>query len=160
MGGQQPVAEAVDGGDAQTGKVPAVTRRSCDGADAFSHLMGGGAGEGAEQQVLGLHLAGEKQIEGSEADADRLAGPGSGQDEQGSVSVGDDGQLLLVERLVQTSNGGRDGHDDTREPGRTGSRPPGRRAAPTRWSGPCRRQRPARSPAPLGGRGRVQPGDG
>ena len=117
VGSQQPVAEAVNGGDAHAGagsRDTAGLRRRGESLSQFHRRV---PAEGAEHQLIGSGLSQEQQVDRPALDAAGLAGTGSRHYQQRAVGVADDLPLPGVELRAQASDHGCDGHGPPWFPG-------------------------------------------
>ena len=104
VGSEYPVAEAVHGADPHPGEVPGNPAVPGGTQEPLPKLTGRAPAEGAEHQLAGQALPGEQQVHGAELDAERLARPGAGDDQQGAVPVSNDRPLVGVQLRVQAQN--------------------------------------------------------
>jgi hypothetical protein len=93
VGGEDAVAETVDRGDAEFGEVGGASKFGGSGRDAVAEFEGGFLGERAEDYLFGCRATRKDEIQRPEHQAEGLAGTGAGNDEEGTVGVGND--LLL-----------------------------------------------------------------
>ena len=114
---QQPVAQAVYGGDAHAGGGSRDTTGLRRRGESLSQFHRRVPAEGAEHQLIGSGLSQEQQVDRPALDAAGLAGTGARHYQQWAVGMADDLPLPGVELRVQASYHRCDGHGSPWFPG-------------------------------------------